>query len=162
MKIRVLTIGGTIDKIYFDALSAYEVGEPQAPLILAEAKVAFEYAVERLLQKDSLELTGSDRALIRERVEAATERLILITHGTDTMAQTGAALKGIAKKVIVLTGAMQPAAFRISDAVFNIGCAIGALQSLPPGVYIVMNGCVFPVDEVRKNREAGRFESTKD
>jgi L-asparaginase len=158
MRIRVIATGGTIDKVYFDAASTYEVGEPQVGPVLRESNVTFDFVVESVLQKDSLQMTDEDRALVRTRVEAAPERLILITHGTDTMTQTAAKLEGLADKVIVLTGAMQPARFRNSDAVFNLGCAVGALQVLPPGVYIAMNGRVFPAAEVKKNRAAGRFE----
>ena len=103
-------------------------------------------------------MTDEDRALIRARVEASPEKLILITHGTDTMTATAALLTGLTDKVIVFTGSMQPARFRHSDAVFNLGCAIGALQVLPPGVYIAMNGQVAPAHTVTKNRAASRFE----
>jgi L-asparaginase len=158
MRLRVITAGGTIDKVYFDAASAYEVGEPQIGPLLRDSNVTFDFVVESVLQKDSLAMTDEDRALIRARVEAAPERHILITHGTDTMTATAAKLAGIGDKVVVFTGAMQPARFRDSDAVFNVGCAVGALQVLPPGVYIAMNGVVSPADQVRKNRAASRFE----
>lgn len=158
MRLRVITAGGTIDKVYFDAASSYEVGEPQIGPLLRDSNVTFDFVVESVLQKDSLAMTDEDRALIRARVEAAPERHILITHGTDTMTATAAKLQGLADKVVVLTGAMQPARFRDSDAVFNVGCAIGALQALPPGIYIAMNGVVAPADQVRKNRAASRFE----
>jgi L-asparaginase len=158
MRLRVITAGGTIDKVYFDAASAYEVGEPQIGPLLRDSNVTFDFVVESVLQKDSLAMTDEDRALIRARVEAAPERHILITHGTDTMTATAAKLAGLADKVVVFTGAMQPARFRDSDAVFNVGCAVGALQVLPPGVYIAMNGVVSPADQVRKNRAASRFE----
>ena len=98
------------------------------------------------------------RELLRQRIAASPLRMALVTHGTDTMVDTGHALKGIPGKVIVLTGALSPYRFRQSDATFNIGCAIGALQVLPPGVYIAMSGRVFAIDRVRKNREARRFE----
>jgi L-asparaginase len=104
-------------------------------------------------------MTDEDRALIRERVVAAPERLILITHGTDTMTETAARLEDLPDKVIVFTGSMVPARFRQSDALFNLGCAIGALQLLPPGVFIAMNGQVYPAAEVKKNRAQSRFES---
>lgn len=160
MKLRVITAGGTIDKVYFDAASTYEVGEPQIGPLLRDSNVTFDFVVESVLQKDSLAMTDADRALIRQRVEAAPENLILITHGTDTMTQTAAALAGVKGKTIVFTGAMQPARFRDSDAVFNVGCAIGALQALPAGVYIAMNGVVAPAGKVKKNRAASRFEPT--
>ena len=158
MRIRILATGGTIDKVYFDAASTYEIGEPQVGPVLRESNVTFDFVVESVLQKDSLAMTDADRALIRERVEAAPERLILITHGTDTMTATAAKLEGLPDKVIVFTGAMQPARFRNSDAVFNLGCAVGALQALPPGVYIAMNGRVWNPDRVRKNVNENRFE----
>lgn len=158
MKLRVIATGGTIDKVYFDAASAYDVGEPQVGPLFREANVTFEYVVESVLQKDSLAMTDEDRVLIRQRVEAATEKHILITHGTDTMTATAEKLSGLADKVIVFTGAMLPARFRTSDALFNLGCAVGALQVLQPGIYIAMNGQIFPADSVRKNRAQSRFE----
>jgi L-asparaginase len=158
MKIKIFSMGGTIDKLYFDDLSHYEVGEPQVVEVLKEAEVHFDYDVEDVVRKDSLRLTEADRELLRQRIAASPHRLVLVTHGTDTMVDTGLALKGIPGKVIVLTGALSPYRFRQSDATFNIGCAIGALQVLPPGVYIAMSGRVFAIDHVRKNREARRFE----
>lgn len=155
---RVITTGGTIDKVYFDAASTYDVGDPQVAPLFKEANVTFEFTVESILQKDSLQMTDADRALIRERVAAAPENLILITHGTDTMTATAAHLGDLPGKVIVFTGSMVPARFRQSDALFNLGCAVGALQVLPPGIYIAMNGQVFPAAEVRKNRAQSRFE----
>lgn len=158
MRLRVISTGGTIDKVYFDAASSYDVGEPQVGPLFKEANVTFEYAIESVLQKDSLNMTDEDRALIRQRVEASPEKLILITHGTDTMTATAARLAGIADKVIVMTGSMLPARFRSSDALFNLGCAVGALQVLAPGVYIAMNGQIAPADQVKKNRALSRFE----
>jgi L-asparaginase len=158
MRIRVISTGGTIDKVYFDAASTYEVGEPQVGPVFRESNVTFDFVIESVMQKDSLAMTDNDRALIRARAEAAPEKLILVTHGTDTMTQTAAALAGLPDKVVVFTGAMQPARFRDSDAVFNLGCAVGALQALAPGVYIAMNGVVAPADSVIKNRAASRFE----
>ena len=158
MRLRVISTGGTIDKVYFDAASTYEIGEPQVGLVFRESNITFDFVVESVLQKDSLAMTDEDRALIRARVEASPEKLILITHGTDTMTATAALLTGLTDKVIVFTGSMQPARFRHSDAVFNLGCAICALQVLPPGVYIAMNGQVAPAHTVTKNRAASRFE----
>lgn len=160
LRVRVIATGGTIDKVYFDAKSDYEIGEPQAGAILHEAGVAFDFTVESVLRKDSLAMTAEDRALVRARVAAAPERHILITHGTDTMTDTAAVLADVPDKVIVFTGSMLPARFRQNDALFNLGCAVGGLQALPPGVYIAMNGQLFPAAAVRKNREAGRFEPT--
>ncbi|AOS43228.1 L-asparaginase 1 [Lacunisphaera limnophila] len=158
MRLRVITTGGTIDKVYFDAASTYDVGDPQVGPLFKEANVTFDFVVESVLQKDSLQMTDADRALIRERVLAAPENLILITHGTDTMTATAAHLGDLPGKVIVFTGSMVPARFRQSDALFNLGCAVGAVQVLPPGIYIAMNGQVFPAAEVRKNRAQSRFE----
>ncbi len=158
MKFRVIATGGTIDKVYFDAASTYEVGEPQVAPLLREANVTLDYVVESVLQKDSLAMTADDRVLVRTRVVAAPESHILITHGTDTMTETAKELAGIDGKVIVLTGAMLPARFRSSDGLFNLGCAIGALQVLAPGVYIAMNGRIAPAAAVKKNRALSRFE----
>ncbi|HEX7045956.1 MAG TPA: asparaginase domain-containing protein [Gammaproteobacteria bacterium] len=158
MKLRIFTTGGTIDKVYFDAKSEYEVGEAVVGRILHEAGVAIDFDITELLKKDSLDIDDTDRAQIRAAVKADPAERILITHGTDTLAETGKALLGIPGKTIVLTGSLSPARFQNSDAVFNVGCAVGAVQSLPPGVYVAMNGRVFAADKVRKNREANRFE----
>ena len=157
-KLLIITTGGTIDKIYFDDKSDYQVGEPQISQILHAMHVAFDFEVTALMRKDSLHITDRDRSLIRATVEASNCSHILITHGTDSMKATAEALDGIDDKTIVLTGALNPARFRDSDAVFNIGCAIGAVQALEPGVYIAMNGKVWIPDEVRKNVRANRFE----
>jgi L-asparaginase len=158
MKLKFFTTGGTIDKVYFDAKSEFEVGEPQVREVVENSNVAFEYEIESILRKDSLDMTDEDRRLVRRRIEAEPCPLVLITHGTDTMIETAKVLCGIPNKTIVLTGSMQPARFRVTDAIFNIGSAIGAVQSLESGVYIAMNGCVFDPNRVRKNREKNRFE----
>lgn len=158
MRIKFFTTGGTIDKVYFDAKSEFEVGPPQVLEVVKDAHVTFEYDIESLLRKDSLDMTDEDRQLIRQRVQNESSRLIIVTHGTDTMVDSARELKGILDKTIVLTGSMQPARFRVTDAVFNIGAAIGAVQSLPPGVYIVMNGKVFDPARTRKNLAENRFE----
>jgi L-asparaginase len=103
-------------------------------------------------------MTEADRATIREAILRQPHRHVLVTHGTDTMVETARALAGVTEKVIVLTGALNPALFKGSDAVFNIGCAVGAVQSLPDGVYIAMNGRIWDPERVRKNVEANRFE----
>jgi L-asparaginase len=163
VEIKIFTVGGTIDKIYFDQKSKYEVGEPAVVQILQEANVTLPYQCERILQKDSLELTDDDRRQIYEAVQADRHRHIVITHGTDTMIQTAKTLQPLAAdRIIVLTGAMMPAKFRESDAIFNIGGAIIAAQALPPGVYIVMNGQVFDPNKLRKNVELNRFEGTEE
>ena len=158
MKLKFITTGGTIDKIYFDAKSEYQVGSPQVVDILNEAHATFEFEVESVLRKDSLDLTEEDRRLIRQKIESDPCQRLVVTHGTDTMIQTARALLGIRGKTIVLTGSMQPARFKSADAAFNVGVAIGAVQVLPPGVYIAMNGQVFDPEKVRKNIAESRFE----
>jgi L-asparaginase len=155
----IVTTGGTIDKIYFDDKSDFQVGEPQIGRILEELGVAFRFRVIPILRKDSLHIDDADRDLIRRTLEAQDARHVLITHGTDSMVATARALAGIRGKVIVLTGALNPALFRGSDAVFNIGTAVGAVQSLPEGVHIAMNGRIWDPERVRKNVEANRFEA---
>jgi len=154
----IVTTGGTIDKIYFDDKSDYQIGAPQIGDILRQLGVDFAFEVIPILRKDSLHITGDDRELIRRTIEQQPHRHVLITHGTDTMVETAAQLMKIQNKVIVLTGALNPARFQGSDAVFNVGCAVGAVQTLPDGVYIAMNGRVWDPTRVRKNRAANRFE----
>jgi L-asparaginase len=158
MKIAIVTTGGTIDKVYFDAKSTFQVGESHVPEILRQANVDLEWEVVQLLRKDSLDMTDEDRAVVRRIVESRPEKRILVTHGTDTMADTARFLLGIAGKVIVLTGSLAPARFKWSEAEFNVGMAFAALQTLPDGVWIAMNGRIFPGNRVRKNRELNRFE----
>ena len=158
MLIRFITTGGTIDKIYFDALSQFEVGESQVEHILREGLVQFDYEIVSLLQKDSLEITAADRTRLRRYIEDDDASLYVITHGTDTMAETAEALQGLDNQTIVLTGALTPARFRTTDAIFNVGMAVAAVQVASPGVYIAMSGQVFPAGEVRKNRTENRFE----
>ena len=157
-KLLIITTGGTIDKIYFDDNSDYQIGEPQISLILHAMNVAFEFEVSSLMRKDSLHMEDKDRQLILDVVSASEVRHILITHGTDSMVKTATVLQNVPDKTIVLTGALNPARFRDSDAIFNIGCAVGAAQTLPPGVYIAMNGKVWDPAHVRKNRFENRFE----
>ncbi|PIE37157.1 MAG: asparaginase [Gammaproteobacteria bacterium] len=159
MQIDIFTTGGTIDKIYFDDKSDYQVGQPVIGDLLKREKVAFDFTVTSLMKKDSLHMDDADRNTVREAVAGCSANHVLITHGTDGMVNTAKALRGIADKTIVLTGSLSPAAFQHSDAIFNIGCAIGAVQAMPPGVYIAMNGKVFAADKVRKNVEANRFEA---
>ena len=158
MKLKIFATGGTIDKIYFDKKSQYEVGDPQAGSVLERANVVIDFKVESILRQDSLDITAEDRRMIRQAVESCPENHIIITHGTDTMIDTAAALSGIAEKTIVLTGSMYPARFHESDAVFNLGCAVIAAQTLAPGVYIAMNGRIFDPMHSRKNVEMNRFE----
>lgn len=161
MRLHIITTGGTIDKIYFDAKSDYQVGEPVIGELLRRMGVGFAFTVESAMRKDSLDMDDQDRALIRQLASRCEEDRVLITHGTDGMVATARALQGIPGKCIVLTGALQPAAFADSDAIFNIGCAIGAVQSRPPGVYIAMNGRVFDGQKVIKNVAANRFEAVE-
>lgn len=158
MRLKIYTTGGTIDKVYFDKKSDYQVGDPQAGGVLEKANVVIEYEVESILRKDSLDLTEQDRKLIRQTVESSPEDHIVITHGTDTMIETAKTLQDVEGKTIVLTGSMYPAQFRDSDAVLNIGCAITAAQILQPGVYIAMNGRIFDPLSALKNVELNRFE----
>ena len=157
-RLLIITTGGTIDKIYFDDMSDYQIGESQISQILQAMNVGFELEVNPLMRKDSLHLDNNDRLLIRDAILESDTRHVLITHGTDTMIDTAAVLKELTDRTIVLTGSLNPARFRDTDAVFNIGCAIGAVQSLSPGVYIAMNGRIWNPDKVRKNRKANRFE----
>jgi L-asparaginase len=158
MKIKIFSLGGTIDKTYFDKKSTYQVGEPKVVEILASMNVSFEYEYESLMRKDSLDMTEEDRELLLERIRSDPHLRILVTHGTDTMIESAAKLDSIRDKVVVFTGAFWPAGFKSSDAEFNVGSAVAALQSLPKGIYIAINGRVFHPDRVRKNQELNRFE----
>lgn len=158
MKVKIFTTGGSIDKYYSTKKSDFIVGEPTINQILTEANVTLDYEIESLLIKDSLELNDEDRRFIFEKVKAEPIKLIVITHGTDTMIQTAKVLSEIQDKVIVLTGAMQPSAFKVSDAALNIGGAILSVQTLPEGVYIAMNGRIFNPQESTKNLQLDRFE----
>lgn len=156
--IEILTTGGTIDKIYFDAKSSFQVGASPLGELLKEANLQLEIQVSEVMRKDSLEMTDGDRETIRHRVLASASHQIVITHGTDTMVLTGRALLGIPHKTIVLTGAMQPARFRSTDALFNVAAALTAVQILPPGVYLAMNGQIFDPQTTHKNVAENRFE----
>jgi len=158
VKIKFFAVGGTIDKVYFDALSKYEIGESNIFDILKDARVNFKYDISSLLKKDSLDMTDQDRSIIHQAVKKVPYERIIITHGTDTMIETAKVLTPIQNKVIVLTGAMEPAKFKSSDAVFNLGSAVAAVQTLPHGVYLVISGRVFTPDNVRKNRILKLFE----
>ena len=157
--IDIFTTGGTIDKVYFDALSEFQIGPAAIPDMLRENNVHVPHRVTQLMRKDSLELDDADREAIRDAVAASDARCILVTHGTDTMVVTGRVLAGIAGKTIVLTGAMQPASVRASDAEFNVGFALAAVQTLPPGVYVAMNGMIFDPEKTVKDRAGARFVS---
>ena len=137
MFIRFITTGGTIDKIYFDALSQFEVGESQVKHILTEGKVDFDYEIVPLLQKDSLEMTDADRSKLRDYIENDAASHYVVTHGTDTMPATAEALDGLDDKTIVLTGALTPARFKTTDAIFNVGMAVAAAQTAVAGIVSV-------------------------
>ena len=158
MSIVILTTGGTFDKIYFDANSEYSIGEPCISSILDEGNVMSDYRVQSILKKDSLDITHSEREIIKKSVIECEEERIIITHGTDTMVETAKFLEDVKDKTIVLTGAMQPARFKKTDAIFNSGFAYAAALSLENGVYIAMSGQIFNSNNVRKNIDLGKFE----
>lgn len=157
MKVHVFCVGGTIDKVYFDAKSKYEVGAPAIAKMLKQMEVNLDIKVTALMAKDSLEMTDDDRAIIAQAVENCDADKIIITHGTDTMPDTARSLGALTNKVVVLTGALAPAIFKDSDAMFNVGGALAAVQALDSGVYIVMNGELFNAMNVRKDVENNRF-----
>ena len=158
MQIKIFTVGGTIDKIYFDKKSKYQVGEPAVEQVLKEANINFSYQIESILKKDSLDMTDDDRQLIFDKIEADDHNYIIVTHGTDTIIETAKKIMSLQNKVIVLTGAIEPARSKSSDAPFNIGSAVAAVQLLPTGVHLVINGRVFDPNRVQKNLELNRFE----
>lgn len=159
MTIALITTGGTIDKVYFDAKGGYEIGVPAAEQILVNGRVSCEVELVELLRKDSLDLTDDDRSSIRNAVIVCASMRVIVTHGTDSMAETAKVLIGIPSKTVVLTGAFQPARFSDSDAPFNLGMAIATAQVAPSGVYVVANGQVFRAPNFRKNLSRERFEA---
>ena len=160
MKLTFVATGGTIDKIYFDAKSDYQIGEPQIDQIVNAFDVALDFDLVPLMRKDSLDLTDEDRTLIASTIADHANNRFVITHGTDTMVETARHLATVAERnTVVLTGALNPARFMGSDAVFNVGCAVAACQTLDHGVFIAMNGRIWHPDRVRKNRSANRFEA---
>jgi len=162
-RIRVFTTGGTFDKEYNELTGELYFQRTHLLDMLRLGRCHLDLAVESLMMVDSLQMTDGDRELIAERCEAASENRIVITHGTDTMEQTAAALgKKGSQKTIVLTGAMVPYTFGSSDGLFNLGTALAFAQTLEVGVYVAMNGRCFRWDEVRKNRERGIFESYRE
>ena len=158
MFIRFITTGGTIDKVYFDALSQFEVGDSPVDAILADGLVSFDYDVVPMFRKDSLELTEEDRQQLQDFIVEDDAELYVISHGTDTMVDTADVLSAIRGKTIVLTGSLSPARFKTTDAIFNVGMAVAAVQTAGPGVYIAMSGQVFAAGAVKKNRDENRFE----
>ena len=159
MAIRIIITGGTFDKQYDEIRGSLTFKDSHLPEILkfVRCSVPIELELNQLI--DSLDMHTSNRLKVLESCRRAPEDQIVITHGTDTMVETAAVLgeAGLAK-TIVLTGAMVPYVFSNSDAVFNLGCAVTAVQLLPHGVFIAMNGRVFAWDKVRKNKEVGLFE----
>ncbi len=159
MSIRIFVTGGTFDKEYDELHGTLDFEDTHVPEMLRLGRCGLHVEVRTLMMIDSLEMTDEDRATIVEHCRRCAETQIVITHGTDTMVETGKALAaGKLGKTIVLTGAMVPYAFGSSDGLFNLGSALSFAQVLPPGVYLAMNGRYFTWDNVRKNREAGVFE----
>ncbi|ACG72968.1 asparaginase [Anaeromyxobacter sp. K] len=157
--IRVFVTGGTFDKEYDELSGRLYFKDTHLPEMLRLARCRLDVSVRNLMMVDSLDMTDGDRRIIVESCRSAAEDRILVTHGTDTMAETARALLAAGLgKTVVLTGAMIPYAFGSSDGLFNLGSALSFVQVLPPGVYVAMNGRVFPGDKVRKNRQTGTFE----
>jgi L-asparaginase len=159
MKVVFVATGGTIDKVYFDAMSTFQVGDSMLIQMLKEANVRLDYEVIQLMRKDSLELSEEDRESIRDTIANHSDSLFIVTHGTDTMVETAKAVATIAGKTIVITGALSPARFKGSDALFNLGSAVAAVQTLKNGTYICMNGQLFDPTNVKKNRRDNCFEA---
>jgi L-asparaginase len=157
--IKLFSTGGTFDKEYNELTGALYFQRTHLADMLKHGRCLLEVSVETLMMIDSLEMTDAGRALILQRCADTPEQRIVITHGTDSMEETAAVLgKGIISKTIVLTGAMIPYTFGSSDGMFNLGTALAFAQTLPPGVYVAMNGRYFGWDSVRKNRHLGVFE----
>ncbi|HVO12311.1 MAG TPA: asparaginase domain-containing protein [Vicinamibacteria bacterium] len=162
MAIRVFVTGGTFDKTYDEITGRLRFEDTHLHEMLRLGRCRLEVSVRTLMMVDSLDMTEADRRVILENCRAAEEERIVVTHGTDTMAETAAVLgrAGLAK-AIVLTGAMVPWAFGSSDGLFNLGSALSFVQALPHGVYVAMNGRCFAWDDVVKNRQLGVFESRR-
>ena len=159
MAIRILVTGGTFDKEYNEHNGQLFLKDTHVSEMLRLGRSRVDVTIRTVMMIDSLEMSDADRALIVQNCLQSEEDRIVITHGTDTMTETAAAVAhAVADKTIVLTGAMIPYAFGSSDGLFNLGSALSFVQVLPPGVYIAMNGKCFPWDRVRKNRERGEFE----
>jgi L-asparaginase len=157
--IRIFVTGGTFDKTYDEIEGSLAFADTHLPEMLRLGRCHVEVSVRTLMMIDSLAMTDDDRAIVVHNCRTCDESRIVVTHGTDTMVDTAAALAaGLTGKTIVLTGAMVPYAFGSSDGLFNLGSALSFAQTLPPGVYIAMNGRHFQWDRVRKNKEAGIFE----
>ena len=159
MRIVFIQTGGTIDKDYPRTQKGYafEIKKPAVERILQKVHPNFDYKMIPLLKKDSQDITHKDRERIRVACESADADKIVITHGTDTMLETAQKLDDIKNKVIILTGAMKPEKFVDSDASFNVGTAIGAINILSKGVYVAMNGRIYPWNKVKRNQKTGQF-----
>jgi L-asparaginase len=161
MTVRIFVTGGTFDKEYDEIHGSLYFKDTHLPEMLALGRCRVPVEIETLMMVDSLDMEAEDRNRIAEACRRAAESRIVVTHGTDTMVETAGVLASdVPDKTIVLTGAMIPIAFGSSDGLFNLGGALTATQTLPPGVWVAMNGRVFPWDRVRKNRETGVFEAT--
>jgi L-asparaginase len=161
MFIQILCTGGTIDKCYPTGAASRDLSfdRPAAISLLGRLKTPLSLRFRALCAKDSLDLSETDRLLILRACKATRARQIVITHGTDTMTQTATRIAAAnLNKTIVLTGALQPACMRETDADFNLGSALAGVQLLPQGVYIAMNGYIFPYNECQKNQQTGIFE----
>jgi L-asparaginase len=160
-QIRVVVTGGTFDKEYDELTGRLFFKDTHVPEMLRRGRCRLEVAVGTLMMIDSLDMSEADRQAIVEACRRCAEDRIVVTHGTDTMPETARVLiQAALGKTIVLTGAMIPYAFGSSDGLFNLGSALSFAQALPPGVYVAMNGRVFPGDHVRKDRQAGVFEES--
>ncbi|MCX6165410.1 MAG: asparaginase domain-containing protein [Ignavibacteriae bacterium] len=162
MKILFVQTGGTIDKDYPKQTKGYafEITEPAVKQILEKINPSFEYEVISLIRKDSMDLTVKDKKKIYETCTKADTDKIIITHGTDTMIETAKFLSEVSKKTIVITGAFKPEKFSNTDADFNVGAAVGALNVLGNGVYIAMNGRIYEYDKVKREKTTGKFIGT--
>ena len=161
MRIRILVTGGTFDKQYDELTGRLFFRTTHLHEMLQRGRCRLDVVAETVMMIDSLDLDDGGRAQIVAAVRRSEERAIVITHGTDTMVQTARALSDarLTDKTIVMTGAMIPYAFGSSDGLFNLGSALSFVQVLQPGVYVAMNGQIFPWDCVRKNTESGCFEA---
>jgi len=158
-RIRILITGGTFDKAYNELTGELYFEDSHLPEMLKLGRCKLDLEIRTLMMIDSLQMTDDDRQILLDQCRKVPEMRILITHGTDTMVRTAEVLaQGIADKTIVLTGAMIPYKFGSSDGLFNLGSALAFAQTLPPGVYVAMNGRHFVWNRVRKNRKTGVFE----
>jgi len=159
-RIRILATGGTFDKEYNELTGELFFKSTHTGDMLRLGRCLLDVEIETVMMIDSLQMTEADRQSILARCREAPESRIVITHGTDTMSETAAVLgAGLESKTVVLTGAMIPYKFGSSDGMFNLGTAMAFVQTLPPGVYVAMNGQYFPWNHVRKNKQLGVFES---